>query len=53
MGCTVAPKGGEFDCPCHGSTYNAKTGAVLGGPAPSPLPKIAVTVVAGKVTEAG
>lgn len=53
MGCTVTPKGDEFDCPCHGSSFNAKTGAVLGGPAPSPLPKIAVTVVDGKVTEAG
>ena len=51
QGCTVKPKGGQFDCPCHGSTYNAKTGAVLGGPAPSPLPKIPVTVADGKVTE--
>lgn len=53
QGCTVKPKGNQFDCPCHGSSYNARTGAVLGGPAPSPLPKIAVTVTDGEVTEAG
>jgi cytochrome b6-f complex iron-sulfur subunit len=52
MGCTVAPKGGELDCPCHGSRYNAKTGAVLQGPAPSPLHKVSVTVQDGKVVEA-
>ncbi len=51
-GCTVKPKGGQFDCPCHGSTFDAKTGKVLGGPAPSPLPKIDVAVTGGAVTEA-
>jgi Rieske Fe-S protein len=49
MGCTVAPKGQELDCPCHGSRYNAFTGAVLQGPAPKPLKKIDVTVANGKV----
>ncbi|WP_375482836.1 ubiquinol-cytochrome c reductase iron-sulfur subunit [uncultured Jatrophihabitans sp.] len=53
QGCTVKPKGKEFDCPCHGSRYDATTGKVLGGPAPSPLPKITVTVTDGKVSEAG
>ncbi len=49
MGCTVAPKGAELDCPCHGSRYNIKTGAVLNGPATEPLAKIPVTVSDGKV----
>ncbi|MEJ2313534.1 MAG: ubiquinol-cytochrome c reductase iron-sulfur subunit [Nitrospirota bacterium] len=34
------PAAGEFECPCHGSTF-AKDGRVLGGPAPrslDPLP---------------
>lgn len=43
--CTVnSVSGGVISCPCHGSKYDANTGAVVGGPAPSPLPKIAVVV---------
>jgi Rieske Fe-S protein len=49
MGCTVAPKGEELDCPCHGSRFNIETGAVLNGPASAPLAKIPVTVSDGKV----
>lgn len=52
MGCTVAVKGAELDCPCHGSKFNALTGAVLGGPAPSPLPTVAVEVKNGNVVAA-
>lgn len=49
MGCTVAPAGNELHCPCHGSKYNALTGAVINGPAPKPLPKVDVQVVSGEV----
>jgi Rieske Fe-S protein len=49
MGCTVAPAGAELDCPCHGSRYNALTGAVLQGPAPRPLPGVPVHVADGNV----
>ena len=49
MGCTVMPAGTEFQCPCHGSVYNAATGAVMQGPAPAPLAKIPTHVVAGEV----
>jgi cytochrome b6-f complex iron-sulfur subunit len=54
MGCTVAPSsdGKELDCPCHGSKYNATTGAVIHGPAPKPLPPVAVKVVGGAVVAA-
>jgi Rieske Fe-S protein len=39
MGCTVNQiADGRIDCPCHGSEYSIKTGAVLAGPAPKPLP---------------
>ena len=39
MGCTVNQiADGRIDCPCHGSEYSIKTGAVLAGPAPRPLP---------------
>jgi Rieske Fe-S protein len=50
MGCTVKPAGTQFHCPCHGSEYDAFTGAVIKGPAPAPLKAIPVAVVAGTVT---
>ena len=44
-GCTV---GGVSDnvitCPCHGSQFDAATGAVIQGPASEPLPEKSVTV---------
>ncbi|MGI8418485.1 MAG: Rieske (2Fe-2S) protein [Nakamurella sp.] len=49
QGCTVAANGPQADCPCHGSKYNASTGAVLQGPAVNPLPAIAVTVKDGGI----
>ena len=51
MGCTVAPAGSQLQCPCHGSTYDLATGENTGGPAPSPLPKVQVTVHKGEVVE--
>jgi cytochrome b6-f complex iron-sulfur subunit len=48
-GCTVKPDGKKLACPCHGSTFAAATGKVLGGPAPKPLNKVAVQVVDGQV----
>jgi Rieske Fe-S protein len=39
MGCIVNQiSDGRIDCPCHGSEYSIKDGAVLAGPAPRPLP---------------
>jgi cytochrome b6-f complex iron-sulfur subunit len=54
MGCTVAPSanGKELDCPCHGSKYNATTGAVIHGPAPRALAPVSVKVVSGAVVAA-
>jgi Rieske Fe-S protein len=50
QGCTVDKVvGGHIECPCHGSTFDAATGAVTGGPAPRPLPTIKVTVRDGAV----
>jgi Rieske Fe-S protein len=50
-GCTVAGvANGTITCPCHGSTYDASTGAVTGGPAPAPLPSKTVKVSGGSLT---
>ena len=51
QGCTVLAEQSGIRCPCHGSTYDL-TGANTGGPAPSPLPKIEVTVADGQVRRA-
>lgn len=41
LGCVVNPPTGEvMGCPCHGSVFNAQTGAVVQGPAGSPLTQI-------------
>ncbi|MET1155895.1 Rieske 2Fe-2S domain-containing protein [Arthrobacter sp.] len=44
QGCTVAPAGDEFHCPCHGSVYSAQDGTVLDGPAPKPLQRFAAAI---------
>ncbi|NUR60113.1 MAG: Rieske (2Fe-2S) protein [Catenulispora sp.] len=38
---------GVLACPCHGSTFDPKTGAVITGPAKDPLPSFPVTVTDG------
>ncbi len=48
QGCTVAPSGGGFRCPCHGSTYDAD-GRNTGGPAPEPLSRIRAALAADAV----
>jgi Rieske Fe-S protein len=48
-GCPVAPQGAELRCPCHGSLFDAFTGAVKSGPAQTPLPAITVKVDNGQI----
>jgi Rieske Fe-S protein len=40
---------GTIDCPCHGSEFKITNGAVVAGPAPSPLPARAITVSGDKI----
>jgi nitrite reductase/ring-hydroxylating ferredoxin subunit len=52
-GCTVvASRGLTLECPCHGSVFDAATGAVEQGPAQDPLPAVAVKVAGGEVVRA-
>lgn len=50
-GCQVSydSSANEFVCPCHGGRYSASSGAVLGGPPPSPLPKIPARIVNNEI----
>ena len=50
-GCPVQydPSSVQFVCPCHGGVYDARTGQVLQGPPPAPLPAIPVHVVSGQI----
>jgi Rieske Fe-S protein len=49
MQCTVNVNGAELNCPCHGSKYNALTGAVEQGPATQALGAVPLSVKDGQV----
>lgn len=42
LGCIVSAVDWGFQCPCHGSKFD-KSGKVIGGPAPRPLPWLEVS----------
>jgi Rieske Fe-S protein len=50
VGCLVNQVAdGTIDCPCHGSQFRITNGAVVTGPAMSPLPPKKIKIEAGKV----
>ncbi|MGN6162358.1 MAG: Rieske (2Fe-2S) protein [Marmoricola sp.] len=50
QGCTVAQiQNGSIICPCHQSHFSISDGSVQGGPAPSPLPPIAIADKNGEI----
>jgi thiosulfate dehydrogenase (quinone) large subunit len=48
-GCEVSYQSGQLVCPCHGSVFNARTGAVEQGPASQPLAIKHVTESGGEI----
>ncbi len=46
LGCVVSwnDLSGVIECPCHGGKFNPSSGAVVGGPPPTPLTPITVSV---------
>jgi Rieske Fe-S protein len=50
QGCLVTGVTDTIDCSCHGSSYALADGAVVAGPAPTPLPSKAITVTDGAIT---
>jgi thiosulfate dehydrogenase [quinone] large subunit len=48
-GCACLYQNGQVQCPCHGSIFDAKTGAVVQGPANAPLPLRKVVEQGGKI----
>lgn len=51
QGCAVAAAGAALNCPCHGSIFDAFTGAATRGPASVALTAIPVTVKGGSVIQ--
>ena len=49
QGCTVGESGKQLACPCHGSVFDAKSGAVVNGPANAPLQTFKVAEVQGDI----
>jgi Rieske Fe-S protein len=52
QGCQVTSVDTTINCPCHGSSFALADGAVEGGPAPSPLPEVEITVDGEDITTA-
>ncbi len=47
MGCHLSDgtlKGERVQCPCHGSTFDVRTGTVVKGPAKNPEPSFKVVI---------
>jgi nitrite reductase/ring-hydroxylating ferredoxin subunit len=52
MGCNISDgelKGETVECPCHGSVFNVKTGAVVNGPAGKAELSFPLTVYGDKI----
>jgi len=53
QGCIVGSvSGGTINCPCHGSKFNITNGAVVNGPAASPLAPVSIQVQGTSIVQA-
>ena len=51
QGCLVTSvQNNTIQCPCHGATFSALDGSVTGGPAPTALPAVPLTVSGDTIT---
>lgn len=54
QGCLVTDVSrGTINCNCHGSKFNARDGAVVGGPANSPLPARQISITGDSIQLTG
>ncbi len=56
MGCTLSDgtlKGEKVICPCHGSTYDVRTGAFLKGPTTQPEPSYPLKIAGDQILLVG
>ena len=51
LSCAVfyKPGSGKIECPCHNGWFDAKTGEVIQGPPPRPLPRLDVQVTGNDI----
>ena len=49
QGCIVGEAGKTLACPCHGSVFDGRTGAVVNGPAGAPLKSYKVAEAGGEI----
>ena len=55
LSCAVIPKPdqGVFHCPCHEGFFDLRTGRVIAGPPPRPLPRILIEVRGAEIYATG
>ena len=55
LSCAVIPKPeeGVFHCPCHEGVFDLRTGRVVAGPPPRPLPRILIEIRGAEIYATG